>query len=207
MSNVAAVARGRDAPASSQADGTRGWALVSATVAPIALVGGWTTAAHLQPAGYSAIHHTISALAAHGAHDRSVMTIGLLLLGLCHLVTAAGLRPAHGRGRLTLAVGGAATVAVAAFPQPHTGSSLAHTASASIAFIALATWPALAARRGNHSLLARSASGAASVALVGLLVWFAIALNGSDAGLAERILAAAQAGWPLAVVINTLAPA
>jgi hypothetical membrane protein len=187
--------------------GTRGWALVSATIAPIALVGGWTTAAHLQPAGYSAIRQTISALAAHGAHDRVVMTMGLLVLGLCHLATAAGLRPARWRGRLMLAVGGAATVAVATFPQPHTGSSPAHTASAAIAFVALAIWPALAARRDTDSLLARPASWTASVALVGLLVWFAVALNGRDTGLAERVLAAAQAAWPLAVVITTLVSA
>lgn len=186
-------------------DSTRGWALVSATIAPIALIGGWTIDAYVQPAGYSAIHQTISALAAHGRHDRFIMTTGLLVLGLCHIATAAGLRPARRRGRLTLAVGGGATVAVAAFPQPHSGSSAAHTVSAAIAFVALGIWPALAARRDTHAALGRPASWTASVVLIGFLVWFRIALNGSDAGLAERVLAGSQAAWPLIVVVATLA--
>ncbi len=185
---------------------TRSWALVSAVLAPVALIGGWTVAAGQQPAGYSPFRQTISALAAHGAHDRLLMTCGLFVLGLCDVLTATGLHSASRPGRIALAVGGAATIAVAAFPQPHIGSRPAHVVCASIAFIALAIWPALAARRGAHSLLARPASIVASVLLLGLLTWFAVALGGSDVGLAERVLAGAQALWPLAVVVSTFLP-
>jgi hypothetical membrane protein len=187
----------------SPAGGTPGWALVSSLVAPIALIGGWTLAARLQPAGYSSVRQTISALAADGAHDRLVMTGGLLVLGLCHLVTASGLRPAARPGRIALAVGGAATVAVAAFPQPQAGSSPAHIFSATIGFLALAVWPALAARRAARSLLAQPSSRTAALVLLGLLVWFGVALSGDQVGLAERVLAGAQALWPLAVVLST----
>lgn len=185
---------------------TRRWAIVSAVVAPVALIGGWTVAASRQPGEYSAVRQTISALAAYGAHDRLIMTSGLFVLGVCHLVTAAGLRPAHRRGRLALGLGGAATVAVAAFPQPQDGSATAHVTAATIAFVALSIWPALAARRDLPAgfVLALPTSIIASAVLLGLLVWFAAALSGSSVGLAERFLAGAQALWPLAVVLSTL---
>ena len=70
----------------------RRWALASALLAPFAVIGGWTLAATRQPRGYSSVRDTISALAGHAATDRWIMTTGLVLLGLCHLVTAAGLR-------------------------------------------------------------------------------------------------------------------
>jgi hypothetical protein len=43
----------------------------------------------------------------------------------------------------------------------------------------------------------------ASAALLGLLVWFFVTLNtsGAPVGVAERVTAAAQALWPLAVVL------
>jgi hypothetical protein len=179
------------------------WALVSAVAAPVALIGGWTVAADRQPS-FNAVRQTISALAAHGAQDRWLMTGGLAILGVSHLVTASGLRPARLRGRIALAVGGGATIAVAAFPQPQGGSSSAHTASATVAFVALSGWPLLAGRPGARSLLAPGPSAAGSVALTGLLVWFGIALGGDHVGVAERALAGAQALWPLAVVASTL---
>nr|MDQ2958314.1 DUF998 domain-containing protein [Actinomycetota bacterium] len=123
------------------------WAVCSAVVAPVALIGGWTVAAARQPAGYSSVRNTISALAATGAHDRWIMTVALALLGCSHAVTAAGLRPARGRGRLLLAAGGLATVGVAIFAQPASGSSKAHVLLATIGFGCLALWPALAAVR------------------------------------------------------------
>ena len=56
-------------------------ALVSAALAPVALIGGWTLAATRQPEAYDATRDTISALAAVGAEDRWVMTTGFLVLG------------------------------------------------------------------------------------------------------------------------------
>jgi hypothetical membrane protein len=180
------------------------WALASATAAPVLLGGGWTLAEAKQPPGYNPVRDTISALAAHGATDRWIMTSALAGLGACHVVTAAGLRPAGRSGRVVLAGGGAATMMVAAFPQPAIGNSVAHTVAATVAFVALGTWPVFAARRRLMApLLMRAPAAAASAVLLGLVVWFAVELHGGQRGLAERAAAGAQALWPLAVVITT----
>lgn len=113
------------------------------------------------------------------------MTAGLIGLGLCHLVTAFGLR------RPLLALGGLATVLVGLAPQPVHGSSDAHLAFAAVALIALAVWPLQDGRRGRL---------AASV-LIALLVCFALTLYADTAvGLVERMLTVAEAVWPIAAV-------
>jgi hypothetical membrane protein len=173
-----------------------------AGIAPIVLIGGWTLAASLQPARYSQSSQTISALAARGAHDRLVMTAALALLGLCYLATSVGVRAAALPGRLALALGGLATVAVAAFPQPRHGSAAAHVISATIGFVALALWPALAGRGDGWFALSRRTSIAASLVLLALLGWFGVALGGHDVGLAERFLAGAQSLWPVVVAVS-----
>jgi len=192
-------------PVKSDSRGTvAGWAVVSAGTAPLVLVGGWTLAQWRQPPGYNPVRDTISALAAHGATDRWIMTSALAGLGACHVVTALGLRPARCTGRLVLAGGGIATVMVAAFAQPARGNLVAHTVAATVAFTALAAWPALAwRRRPSPPLLSARPSAAASVVLVGLVVWFAAELHGGERGLAERAAAGAQALWPLAVVVSS----
>ena len=106
------------------------WALASAGTAPVFLIGGWTLAQARQPPRYNPIRDTISALAAHGATDRWVMTAGLFGLGACHVITAAGLGPVRRRGRAVLALGGGATLLVATFAQPAQGNSVAHTVAA-----------------------------------------------------------------------------
>lgn len=177
------------------------WAVLSAASAPVLLIGGWQLAAARQPGGFDPVRQTISALAAQGATDRWIMTTGLAGVGICHVVTALGLRPAAPTGRVLLATGGATTVAVAAFPQPVTGDSPAHVAAAAVAFPALSLWPALAWRRGRTPSRAVSL-GAASGLLV-LLGWFGFDfLTGAPRiGLSERVLAAAQSLWPLAAVV------
>lgn len=177
------------------------WAVLSAAAAPVLLIGGWELAAARQPGGFDPISQTISALAARGATDRWIMTAALAGVGVCHAITAAGLRPAALPGRLLLAAGGAATVAVAAFPLPVTGDSTAHVAAASIALPVLSLWPALAARRGvkpESAVLLAAAAG-----LLGLLGWFGFEVlsDGPRIGLSERVLAGAQALWPLAAVL------
>jgi hypothetical protein len=132
------------------------------------------------------------------------MTASLAGLGACHVVTAMGMRPVRIAGRVVLAAGGAATLLVAAFPQPVKGNSVAHTAAATVAFISLGAWPAFAAqRRSSAPLLRRTSSLAATALLLGLVVWFAIEVHGGERGLAERAAAGAQALWPLAVVVTT----
>ncbi len=178
------------------------WAVLSAAAAPVLLIGGWTLAAARQPGSFDATTETISALAAYDAADRWVMTTGLAGLGICHVITALGLRPAALPGRLVLAAGGLATVAVAGFPLPGEGGSTAHVVAAGVAFPALSVWPALAWRRAPARLRPGVSLGAATV-LVGLLGWFAAELYGGGGrlGLSERLLAGAQAVWPLAAVV------
>jgi hypothetical membrane protein len=178
------------------------WALASSAAAPVLLMGGWTVAAARQPVGFDSVRDTISALAAHGATDRWLMTGCLAGLGLCHLVTAAGLRPARLPGRLLLGAGGLATVLVAVFPLPAEGGSAPHGVAAGSAFLALAAWPALAGRSRGSGLLTRRAGVLAAAGLLGLVGWFGLALGGQRQGLAERAAAGAQALWPLAVVVS-----
>jgi hypothetical membrane protein len=183
------------------------WAVLSATLAPILLIGGWTAAAARQPAAYSPHSDTISALASLGATDRLVMTAGLAGLGICHLVTATGLWPARPAGRIVLAVSGAATVLVAAFPQPaYGGSSWTHRVTAAIALAALAVWPTLSARGDDQAPwgLRPRVTAAVTAGLAGLLALFVaqVAIDGVYIGLTERLIAAAESLWPMVVVLT-----
>jgi hypothetical membrane protein len=170
----------------------RNWVLVSAAAAPVALIGGWTLAQTRQPAGFDPVTDTISALAARGAEDRWIMTVGLFVLGVCHEVTAAGLTEAAPAGRILLAIGGAATILVAASPQP----AASHIPAAAVSFVALALWPAFSGVPDR-----RTGIMATAVMLV-LLGWLGAELrDGNQLGLSERLLAGFQALWPLFVVL------
>jgi hypothetical protein len=181
----------------------RWYAVLSSATAPVLLIGGWSVAAARQPAGFSSLTDTISALAGHGATDRMLMTLALLGVGLCHCLTALGLRPLAVPARVMLATGGVATVLVAAVPLPRTGSSGTHQLAATVAFACLALWPALSRVPGNAPqpvppALLRAATGV----LVTLVVLFSVALAaGVLVGLAERVAAGAQSLWPLATVL------
>lgn len=178
------------------------WGVVSSAAAPVLLVGGWTLGASRQPAEFSSVTDTISALAAHGATDRHIMTGALVGVGVCHCVTAAALSGVAARpGLAVLTAGGVFTVGVAAFPLPVSGGSVAHTAVAGLAFGALATWPFLATRREGPLVVQPKASVPAGLLLSALVGWFTIELNRDKrVGLAERVAAGAQALWPLVVV-------
>lgn len=182
------------------------WVLLSSIGAPLFLIGGFTLAAALQPAVYDSTRDTISALAGHHAQHRWVMTLGLVGLGLCHLVTASGLRPAATPGRLLLGLGGVATLLVSALPLPKVGTSHAHGLAALIAFLALAIWPALATRANEPNApwaLRRQAGMAAAAVLLLLVGWFGVTLSSEHlVGLSERIAAVAEALWPLLVVLS-----
>jgi hypothetical membrane protein len=186
------------------------WGLVSATVAPVLLACGWTVAAALQPGSFDAVSKTISALAAQGAADRWVMTLVLLGVGACDVLTGLALRPAASTGRLILIAGGIAGMLVAASPEPAGGGgSLAHGFWATSGFIALTAWPVAGARRAPsapYGLRPAVSAGAAAVMLV-LFGWFGAELIAGlgQVGLAERILAETQALWPLAVVLTAVA--
>jgi hypothetical membrane protein len=182
------------------------WGLVSSVAAPVLLVGGWTLAAGLQPGAFDAVTGTISSLAAVGAADRWVMTLALAGVGACYVITGVALRPATPAGRLVLMAGGVATALVAVFPETAgDGGSLPHTVWAAVGFVALALWPLAARGRGSlvPAWLRPGACAGAAGVLLGLLVWFGAELigGGRQVGLAERVLAGAEAVWPLAVVL------
>ena len=166
---------------------------VSATAAPVALIGGWTLAATRQPEAYDATHDTISALAAHGADDRWLMTAALAVVGGCHVVTAYGFEEAAPLGRVLLGLGGVATGLVAVFAEP----SEAHFPVATASFVLLAVWPAAS------GVPTPRAGWVAAGAMSALLAWFGTELGGERVGFVERVAAAAESLWPLAAVALT----
>ena len=173
----------------------RDWVVASSAAAPVSLIGGWTWAATRQPAGYDPLRDTISALAARNASDRWIMTTGLALLGACHVLTALGFTDLGTVARLVLGAGGAATIVVAALPQPSAG----HVPAATVGFVTLALWPASARWTPR-----REAVAATGVLLV-LLAWLAYAAGSHHlVGLAERVLAGAQALCPVGFVLVTV---
>ena len=186
----------------------RWWGLVSATAAPVLLIGGWTLAASRQRGGFDPVVETISALAARGADDRWVMTAALAGLGAAHLTTALALRGAALPGRVVLGVGGVGSALVAAFPLPDgNGGSAPHALAAGVGFVCLGAWPLLGWRREGPALLRTAPSVTAGVVLLGLVGWFFLELvaDTDRVGLAERVAAGTQALWPLAVVGSLLA--
>ena len=176
------------------------WALASSIAAPVFLIGGWSVAQAAQPSTYDPLRETISALARHGLDHRWIMTVGLVGLGVSHVVTALGLPSLPWWSRALLAFAGLGTLAVAAFAQPYTGSSTAHVAFATAAFVALALWPASAATHADGAGWTRRPVVAITVTAVSaaLLIWVGA---GGLAGLSERLLAAQQALWPLVTVL------
>jgi hypothetical membrane protein len=182
------------------------WGVISSAAAPVLMIGGWTVAAGLQPRSFNPVADTISALAAENATDRWVMTAALAAVGACYVVTALALRPAAWPGRLLLAIGGVATILVAVNPEPAGSGSVPHTAWAATGFIVLALWPVASFLRGPSVPfgLRPGAGVTVTVALVALLVWFYLELvtGGRLLGLSERVLAGAEALWPLAVVVT-----
>jgi len=180
------------------------WLRFSAAGAPSCLIGGWTLAAARQTDGFDPVVQTISALAGHGAREPWIMTLALLIVGACHIVTAAGLRIAAPWGRAVLALGGAGTMAVAALPLTPDEPSTAHFIAACTALGGVALWPLVGWRRDPWTprCLQPGPSLLAGAALCALLLWLVAELNGGvRLGLAERAAAGAQACWPLLVVV------
>ncbi len=178
-------------------------AVLSATTAVVALIGGWTWAAASQPGGFDQAQESISALAASATPHRGIMTTGLVLTGLAHLVTAWGLGRAATAGRALLAAGGVATLLVAALPLPsRTGGSAAHTVVATASFVLLGLWPWFAARDGGAAVLSRRVARPAAVVMTLAVASLGLGLGGSSFGLHERIVAALTVLWPLVTAVG-----
>src|SRR5712664_682610 len=90
------------------------WAIISADLAPILLTGAYLIAGIFQPATYSPMRKTISAMAGQAGTDRWIMTGGIFLVGCCYLVTAAGLTAVRAPARALLVVAGLAGIGIAA---------------------------------------------------------------------------------------------
>ncbi|MEE4544471.1 DUF998 domain-containing protein [Streptomyces sp. V4-01] len=184
------------------------WTLLSSGCAPVVLIGGSTIAAMTHGPGYSPVRQTISVLAADGPSGYWALTTTLIVLGTCHLATAWGLRAAELAGRLALGAGGVSAMLLALFPAPSSGGSLPHGSVVAVGFSLLALWPILAADRSGRAA-PWGLRFAPSLTVTALLVigaaWFLIELETRGAaGVAERVLTAAQSLWPVVVVVSCL---
>jgi hypothetical membrane protein len=181
-----------------------GWAVVSAALTPVLLTGSWLVADAVQPASYSPIRQTVSVLAGYAGTDRWIMTGAMFMVGGCYLVTAVGLVSVRAPARILLIVAGLSTIGIAASPEPADGPTPQHIAWAVLAAMAIAAWPAFAARRLSPRplILSRYGSAAAITVFAALLGWLLIeSQGGSDLGLAERLTTSVQASWPFIVVL------
>ncbi len=181
-------------------------AVISATVAVVSLIGGWTWAAAMQAGGFDAQTESISALAATATPHRWVMETALVLTGLAHLVTAWALAEARIGGRIVLAAAGLATLLVAAIPLPsRSESSAAHASVAAASFLLLAIWPWFASRADGPAVLeprvARTGAVVMTVAVASLAV--GLALGAPAFGLHERLVAVLTVSWPLVTAVGT----
>src|SRR6266852_583414 len=177
----------------------RRWAIISAGLAPILLTGGYLIAGIIQPASYSPVRTTISAMAGQAGTDRWVMTGGIVLVGGCYLVTAAGLTGIRASARALLIMAGLAGIGIAASPEPARGATPRHLAWTVLGAVTIAVWPAFAARRVPPRPLILSGCGSAAVTAVfaALLGWLlAETRDGSVLGLAERLTSSIQTCWP-----------
>ena len=182
-----------------------GWAVGTALLAPVVLVGGWLIAGALQPASYSPMGQTISVLAGHSGTDRWVMTAALLLVGSCQIATGAGLTAVRTPARMLLILTGLSTLGIAATPEPATGPTPRHLAFAVSCVVTTAVWPVLVARRARAQSWILSVYGCATVTVIfaGLSCWLLIAAQdgGGDLGMVERLTSAAQSLFPLVVAL------
>ena len=188
------------------------WVIAAAALAPTLLIGGWIVADMFQPSSYRWMRDTISALARVGAPDRWFMTTAFAGLGVCYLLTAVGLRAVARPGRALMFAGGVATIMVSALPLPPTGTSPAHGLVALVGFVVMAIWPIAGAQRGGAAegtpwALRLPVAAAATVTLLLFDGWFGLSLlPPALVGVSERATAAAEALWPLVVVLSTRAP-
>lgn len=179
-------------------------ALLSATAAFVALVGGWTWAALRQPAGFDSVRESISALAAVETPHRWIMTAALVFTGLAHIGSALMLPDLRPTGRWVLGGAGLATIGVALVPLPSRAEgSLAHTVIAALSFVLLAAWPQFAAEGAASPLLHRRVARPVSSVLLVLVASLAVSSGaGMPFGAHERIVAGLLAFWPLATAAS-----
>ena len=177
--------------------------MVAAGLSPVLATAGWLVADAVQPASYSPIRKTVSVLAGHAGTDRWIMTGALFLVGGCQLVTAAGLVGVPVPARIVLAVAGLSSIGIAASPEPVRGSTPQHLAWTALGAVAIAVWPAFAARRAPpRPLILSYGCVVVTAVFIVLLGWLVIETQGgSDLGLVERLFLSTETCWPFIVAI------
>lgn len=177
-------------------------ALVSTSAAPLGLIGGWALSAYMWPE-YDPIKQTISELAAGDAPTARIMNWMFILAGVCHIISAVFLYAVGVPGRALLAIGGAASIALAFFPLPTVDTTTtAHRVVAGISFIALALWPVFGCRRRPIvSILRPMPMALATAGLLGLCGWFFLVWDseGAITGFVERTAVGAEVLFPMAM--------
>lgn len=154
----------------------------------MAFVGAWATGAAITSQSYSAVHDTISRLAAIGADTRPLMTTGMVVFGLAVPLYGLALRRAlPGPAWIAAVTAGVATLGVAAAPLNH--SDLVdgvHLVAAGVGYVALALVPVFAHKdlvAAGHRVLAGFGSIAAGVAGLSLITSLVV----EQSGLFQRI--------------------
>src|SRR5258708_5256059 len=140
-----------------------GWAMASAALTPVVMIGGWLAAEALQPPSYSPVRSTISGLACLGGTGRWIMTSALFVVGAGYFVTAAGLPGVRVPARIVLMVAGLSSIGIAVSPEPVRGSPPQPLAWTSLGAAAITTWPAFTARRAPSQPRILRARGAGAV--------------------------------------------
>ena len=179
------------------------WVIVTALLTPVLLVTGWLIGGALQPASYSPMRETVSALAGQTGTYPWIMTGALFLVGVTQIATGAGLGGVRLPARFLLVLAGLLTIGVAASPEPATGPTLLHLALAVGCVLTTAIWPIFVARRVAPSwIVSRPGCASATLIYAALSGWLLFsAFGGGNLGLAERLTSAALGLFPLIVAL------
>ena len=179
-------------------------AIISSTLAPVVLIGSWLIAPIGWPA-YDSLHQTISELAAGDSPRKKPVKVAFIVTGSCHVVTAIAMPHVPTAARAMLVIGGIAAIFVALYPLPTMdSSSVAHTRSAVVHFIAMSTWPLLAVVHDSTWIQSRTGSVFSTTVMLTCFAWFAVSLRRPSllTGIAERFLSGANVLWPLFLVLQ-----
>jgi hypothetical protein len=178
--------------------------LVCSGLSPVLLTGAWLIGDALQPVSYSPIRQTVSVMSGYGGTDRWIVTSALVVIGVCYFLTAAGASALSLAAQVGLLVAGLSSIGIAACPEPAHGATAQHAVYTGIGAVAIAIWPALVVRRGQHSsaLVRVRMSATVTVVFLALLGWLVLeAWRGGAVGLAERVVSSIEICWPFVVAL------
>lgn len=139
----------------------------------------------------------MSSLAALGAPTQRMMTIVIVIVGLCLLVAAFSLTLPARPGRWLIGAAGTGTLGTAIFPVPSVSeNSVMHTFMAGVVLISMCLWP-LGAHHYNQSghwpvSLRTTIAVTVTMAVTGIVFLIHWLQTSPIMGLLERILLAVQ---------------